>query len=181
MSWPTNVFDALVQHYPRGPRDEALRFFDFTDIAVANPNTCAVRLSYALGQAIPGCMAAYRGTTWTTRSGMRLARSSRALARYIRDQSGWSRQQQTGAEAGGSLRGYFVPPGQGIMYWKGRIEAKYHIDLWDRDRHLDASNGHCMLWRPEPADTLEVWYWQLDPPRTMLFGHHELGVRGTYR
>jgi hypothetical protein len=143
---------------------------------VSNPNTCALRLSFALHHAIPGRLAAFPGTTWATRRGLRLARGAKALAQHIRDASGWNRRVMSPTPGG-----HHAPPGQGIIYWKGVTEADYHIDLWDRDRHLDAIGGLCMLWRPSPERTQEVWYWQLDPPRTMIFGRHELGERGTYR
>ena len=181
MGWRSNVFEDLVANYPRGDRDAVVAAWRFVDTNMRRPNTCALRLSYALRLAIPNSMADYRGTIWTTASGATLARSSTALARQIQDKSGWDSRFQRYGDGVAPLPGYWSPEGHGIMYWKGASADKYHIDLWDSQCHLDAAFGRCMLWRPAPADTLEVWYWRLDPVAGMIFGLHELGRGGSYR
>lgn len=181
MAWSTNVFESLVAHYPRGNRDAVVAAWDFRDTSIQHPNTCALRLSAALRQAIPNSMVGYRYDTWTTRDGARLARSSRRLAEHIEAQSGWDSRLQKHGDGTTPMSGYWSPAGQGIMYWKGHTRDDYHIDLWDSQRHLDAATGRCMLWRPRPGDTLEVWYWRLDPPAGMMFGFAELGESTTYR
>lgn len=181
MVWNRDIFDELVAQYPRGDRADVVRIFGFTDTRLTRPNSCALRLSFALHHVDPRYMRGFSGNTWTTSGGVRLARGSTALADHIRRSSGWDMQRRTGPGAGRPMAQHFAPEGQGIMYYKGLTEDDYHIDLWDRDRHLDAANGLTMLWRPLPQSTLEVWYWRLEQPDTMIFGLDELGRGGTLR
>ena len=69
---------------------------------------------------------------------------------------------------------YPLMEGQGIVFWKCSVGVN-HIDLWDRLGHLAAARGRVMLWRPPPQRVTQIWYWQLHPPKTMIFGLHELG------
>jgi len=181
MVWNRDIFDELVAQYPRGRRDDVVRAFGFTNTRMTSPNSCALRLSFALHHVDPSFMRGFAGNTWTTSNSVPLARGSTALANHIRRRSGWAMQRRTGPGAGRPMAHHFVPEGQGIMYFKGLMEGDYHIDLWDRDRHLDAAAGLTMLWRPAPRDTLEVWYWRLEQPDTMIFGLNELGQGGTFR
>ena len=83
--WRANCFDDLVLNYPQGSRDDVVRWFDFTDTNVTSPNTCALRLSYALQATLANAMDGFRGNTWAMRRGVRLARGAQGLARHIRN------------------------------------------------------------------------------------------------
>ena len=173
--WQTNCFFDLVGNYPQGSRSGVVERFDFVDTTLTHPQSCALRLSYALEATLPNSMAGFTGNTWTTSSGICLARGSRALANYIRRESGWSvRHHLPNSGESFTWSDYPLPEGQGIAFWNCSVGVN-HIDLWDRNGHLAAAYGRVMLWRPPPENVKKILYWQLDPPSGMVFGLHELG------
>jgi len=164
MAFPQPRFADLCAHYPQGDQRDVNAFLGTPD---REWNTCALRLSYALNQLVPGFLRearrydpeAGRGDRLhRTPEGLELYRGARGLARHLRDHSGWAwRRLQHVGNPPATTRG--LQEGQGIVYWE-RPRGTRHIDLWDTAATALPVAGRTMLWIPRDGVT-EVWYWEL--------------------
>jgi hypothetical protein len=162
MSLAKPAFASLIRHYP-----PASASFGVT-------HTCAIRMSVALMNAVPGF---FSGCSVPRQPATGAITGSLLLARYLEGPHvGWAARRLGSPDPHRAAHDLAT---QGIIFWEMRPAAEQiavraragsplgraspnHIDLWDPVcRALRNRGGRTMMWIPEPGIVSSVWFWEI--------------------